>query len=109
MEMHRSTHFLQDSAPCHASKKIKGFLKDKPFEVIDWRGNSPDLNPIENAWNFMKNILTTGDISSVPKLKEAILKMCTQDISRDYLASLSNSMPRRIEAMIKNHGYMTKY
>jgi hypothetical protein len=29
-------------------------LKDKPFEVIDWPGNSADLNLIENAWNFMK-------------------------------------------------------
>jgi hypothetical protein len=109
MEMHWSTHFLQDGAPCHTSKKSKDFLKDKPYEVIDWRGNSPDLNPIENAWNFMKNKLTTEDISSVPELKEAILKMCAQDISRDYLASLSNSMPRRIEAMIKNHGDMKKY
>jgi transposase len=109
MTIHWSTHFLQDGAPCHASKRIKDFLKDKPFEVIDWPGNSPDLNPIENAWNFMKNKLRTQDISSVPKLKEAILKLWTQDISTEYLSSLSNSMPKRIEAVIKNHGDMTKY
>jgi transposase len=109
MTIHRSTHFLQDGAPCHASKRIKDFLKDKPFEVIDWPGNSPDLNPIENAWNFMKNKLRTQDISSVPKLKDAILKLWTQDISTEYLRSLSNSMPKRMEAVIKNHGDMTKY
>ncbi len=109
MEMHRSTHFLWDCAPCHASKRIKEFLKDKPFEVIDWPGNSPDLNPIKIDLNFMKNKLTTEDISSVPKLRENLLKMWKQDISRDYLASLSNSMPRRIEAVIKNHGDMTNY
>ncbi len=109
MVIHRSTHFLQDGAPCHASKRIKDFLTDKPFKVIDWPGNSPDLNPIDNAWNFMKNKLRTQDISSVPKLKEAILKMWTQDICTEYLSSLSNSMPKRIEAVIKNHGNMTKY
>ncbi len=52
----------------------------------------------------MKNKLSNEDISSIPKLKEAILKMWTQDISRDYLASLSNppSMPKRMEAVINN-------
>ncbi len=87
---------MQDGVPCHASK-IQDFLKDKPFKVTDWPGNSPDLNPIENAWKFMKNNLSNEDISSIPKLKEAILKMWTRDISRDYLASLSNSMPQRMD------------
>jgi hypothetical protein len=35
--------------------------------------------------------------------------MWTQDISRDYLASLNNSMPKRMEAVIKNNRDMTKY
>jgi transposase len=109
MAIHRSKHFLHDSAPCHASKRIKDFLKDKPFEVIDWLGNLPDLNPIEHTWNFMKNKLRTQDISSIPKLKEAIpklkeaiLKLWTHDISTEYLSNLSNFMPKRIEAVIKN-------
>ncbi len=66
MEIHGCSHFLQDGAPCHASKRIKAFLADKPFEVIHWPGNSPDLNPIENAWHYMKNALKNEDISSVP-------------------------------------------
>ena len=88
---------LQDGAPCHASKRIKTFLQDKPFEVIDWPGNSPDLNPIENCWNYMKNKLKEVDISSVPRLQEALLKLWTQDLRKDYLVNLSNSMPRRIQ------------
>jgi transposase len=61
MEIHRTTHFLQDGAPCHVSKRIKNFLADKPFEVIDWPGNSPVLNPIENCWNYMKDKLKDKD------------------------------------------------
>jgi hypothetical protein len=109
MAMHRSTHFLQDGAPCHASKRIKDFLKAQSFQVIDWPGNSPDLNPIENAWNYMKRKLKSQDISSVPKLKEAILKLWTQDMSREYLKTLSDSMPNRIKAVIDAKGDMTKY
>ncbi len=68
---------------------------------MDWPGNSPDLNPIENCWNQMKQKLKDVDISSLPKLKEAPLKLWTQDLSKYYLASLSASMPRRIAAVIK--------
>jgi transposase len=109
MERYGSTHFLHDGAPCHASKKIKAFLKEKPFEVMDWPGNSPNLNPIENCWNHMKNKLKEVVISSLPKLKEAILKLWTQDLSNEYLASLSSSMPRKIAAVISSSGDMTKY
>jgi len=49
MQMHESTHFLQDGAPCHKSKLVMWFLKDANFHIIDWPGNSPDLNPIENV------------------------------------------------------------
>jgi hypothetical protein len=39
--------------------------------------NSHDLNPIKNGWNYMKNKLNDEDISSVPKLEEAITAMWT--------------------------------
>jgi transposase len=109
MERFGCSHFLQDGAPCHASKMIKSFLNEQPFEVMDWPGNSPDLNPIENCWNQMKNKLKEVDTSSLPKLKDALLKLWTQDLSYEYLASLSASMPSRIAAVIKNGGDMTKY
>jgi hypothetical protein len=44
------THFLQDGSLRHMSKKINDLLKAQDFEVIDWPGNSPDLNQIENCW-----------------------------------------------------------
>jgi hypothetical protein len=109
MDRYGCTHFLQDGAPCHASKATKAFLNQQNFKIMDWPGNSPDLNPIENCWNQMKQKLKDVDISSLPKLKEALLKLWTQDLSRDYLASLSASMPRRIALVIKNGGDMTKY
>jgi hypothetical protein len=36
MEIHGCTHFLQDGAPCHASKCIKAFLAQQTFDKIDW-------------------------------------------------------------------------
>jgi hypothetical protein len=109
MAIHGATHFLQDGALCHASKRIKAYLANKPFEVVDWPGKSPDLNHIENCWNFMKSQLRNRDISFVPKLKEEIMKIWQQELSLEYFKSLTDSMPARMQQVIQAKGDMTKY
>jgi hypothetical protein len=83
------------------------FLKQsqEEFSIIDWPGNSPDLNPIENCWSHMKRKLN-GDrnFTLLPKLVEAIKMMSVQDMSLDYFQNLANSMPRRLQMVIDQKG-----
>ncbi|GFU45491.1 transposable element Tcb2 transposase [Trichonephila clavipes] len=46
--------FMQDGAPCHTARSIKAFLAEQNILLLDWPGNSPDMNTIDNAWELMK-------------------------------------------------------
>jgi hypothetical protein len=50
---------MQDNAPCHTAKVVKAFLASHEIEMIEWPPFSPDLNPIENIWQWIKLELET--------------------------------------------------
>ena len=107
--IHNCEMFMQDSAPCHKSKKVMKFFQDKNINVLDWPGNSPDLNPIENCWQKMKNILKQKKTPNLDTLKVELIKVRCQEMSLEYFQNLSNSMSKRLQMVIKNKGNMTKY
>ena len=110
MKFHGCSHFLQDGAPCHKSKKVMALLNQQEFQVMDWPGNSPDLNPIENVWAEMKRKLKKDHmITSLPLLIRAIKMMWVRDLPPKYFKKLAESMPRRLQKCLANNGHASGY
>ncbi len=104
----RRALFQHDNDPKHTSKATVGFLKKNRVKVIQWPSMSPDLNPIEHLWEILKRQVEHHSPSSIQSLKEVILEE-RKKIDLAKCRQLVHSMPRRLGAVIKNHGGHTKY
>lgn len=61
--------FMQDGASCHRKKEVIEFIKSHCSNIIDHPSCSPDLNPIEHVWGWMKRKLSKYKIEDHEQLK----------------------------------------
>ena len=90
---------------------VKEWFRQRPnIKLIDWPGNSPDLNPIKNCWAWMKSQLQDCQATSIPQLEEEIMRLWDFKISdSEYLRNLAMSLPRRLQAVLEKGGNANKY
>jgi hypothetical protein len=101
--------FQQDGAPCHTAKVCQQYFRDNNVRVLDWPGNSPDLNPIENLWARLKVLVSQRRPSNRTELIEAVIASWNHVITVRELDNLVSSMPDRCKAVIEAKGFATKY
>ncbi len=98
----------QDNAPPHISRATKRFFQDERVDVLEWPPNSPDLNPIENAWSFLKDRIGIRCPKSLQEL-ESIACEEWDKLPKTLLINLIDSMPRRIAEVIIRKGEKADY
>lgn len=102
--------FMQDGAPCHTANVVKNYLESEGITVLDWPGNSPDMNPIENLWGILKQRLYGQTIKTKNELIREIINAWHRDASIvPTCERLIDSMPQRIAALIEAKGGHTNY
>lgn len=102
--------FQQDLAPCHTAKIVKAFFQKSKVRVLDWPGNSPDVNPIENLWFIMKQLLSKLDCTTKAKVIANVNKIWKESEElKKHCATLVASMPNRVRQLIINKGGHISY
>ena len=95
-------------APCHRSNVATDFLKTN--KVCSGLARVyPRFESIENACVISNDNVTDTQPTSSKCLQEVITDVSRTGISAENCKTVINSMPRRLEAIIKNGGGHIKY
>lgn len=89
----------------------RNWLRNQEFEVMTWAAQSPDLNPIENLWSYLKQRLL-NDYDSPPSNLDVLWHRVQEtwySIPIDYCEKLTRSMGKRLDQVKKAKGLWTKY
>lgn len=90
LHMHPKLLLMQDGASGHRAKFTQNELKERDIHPIFWPPYSPDLNPIESIWDWMKDYLQRN--YGNPKMNYKQLRNSVQEawneVPEDLLESL---------------------
>ena len=88
---------------------MKEWLLYRMPKVLDDSPQSPDLNPIVHLWEYVgKKMRELNNIPCKDNLKAALQDEWTK-IPPEFPKKLVESMPRRLETVIKSKGRQIKY
>jgi transposase len=110
--------FMQDNALIYTARIIKEFFEEEGIERTEWPRYSPDLNPIEHVWAYLKEwvymrypelLELKGKGQEVKDIMLHALQEVWEVLNEKFLDSLVLSMKRRVEAVIRAEGWYIKY
>lgn len=100
--------FQQDNDPKHTSRAARHFFDENNIELLPWPAQSPDMNPIENLWGYMKPRVAAKRPETIEELKAAI-QACWNELTPEICKKYALSFRKRTLALYNAKGKHTKY
>lgn len=105
----KQNELVLDNDGRHQTAAWRHFMvKNQLRPIRPWPGNSPDLNPVENVFAWLKRFVEDLEPATEQQLQEAIRK-AWDELKPSLTENLVDSMPRRLEQVILRNGNRTKY
>lgn len=99
---------LQDNARPHTAKSTQAYLAQEGVTVLPgWPACSPDLNPIENVWGWMKSKVYRAAPKNMSELRK-VVQEAWASIPPSMTHNLMASMPARLAKVIEGGGEYIK-
>ena len=99
---------MEDDAPTYYSKVAKQFKSKDLMETLSYPAQSPDLNPIKNAWKQLK-LLVNKCYSGLAWWTLGCSVGGVGKIGLVFINFLANPMPKCVQAVYRAKGKSTKY
>jgi len=102
--------FQHDGSGVHRADGVLEAIPREKFKILKFPPYSPDLTPIENFWADLKRrvIAREEEIHNIGDLWE-VLQEEYENTPIELCKNLIQSMPHRLAAVKKSHGWCTKY
>lgn len=102
--------FMHDNARPHTGQIVNNYLQEMNINCMEWPARSPDLNPIEHAWDELGRCVRQRNPPPITlqELKTALIEEW-ENIPQNRIRNLVYSMPNRMTAVIRARGGNTKY
>jgi len=108
LKMGNNWVFQYDNDPTHKAAIVKNWLDRHHVERIKWPSFSPDMNPIEHLWDEIERRMKKEQPKTVQRLRESLSRVW-RGVEKEVLKKLVDSVPNRLNEVIRVKGYPTKY
>lgn len=99
-----------NNARAHGAAAVRECLDAEGVQQVPWPACSPDMNPIEQAWDASGRALNEGD-DILQSLQESARDVTAEwdALHTDGINKLVDSMPQRLDALIRVRGGHPQY
>ncbi|CAF4494487.1 unnamed protein product [Rotaria socialis] len=108
LKMDNEWTFQHDNDPKHRAAIVNNWLNRNGIERLEWPSFSPDLKPIEHLWDEIERRMKKEQPKNEKELKESLTRVW-KEVEKKVLKKLVDSVPNRLNEVIRMKGGPTRY